>query len=149
MYSSNGNPGLIVLSAALLLLAGCATSPTANERARSGATAAALTSDDSTTGKLEVVVRDQNGRYLELATVSVWSDVGARTYRSTGKTNYNGRAAFNGVPYQVRVEIRYANSSYSEAFTLTPGGLSEMRVSLDIGEPEKPRQRGGLGAGLL
>lgn len=151
--ASNGNPALIVLSASLLMLAGCATSPTANERARPGATAAAPAAqirDDgaSFNGRLEVVVKNQLGRSVERATVIVESDDGPRPYRSTSTTNFDGRAAFSRVPRQVRVDVRYENSSYSGTFTLTEGGVSEMRVLMDIGERERSPQPGGLGRGF-
>lgn len=138
-----------LLSALFLsAVAGCAASPpqaTAPASGSGGAPATGQQQGSFNTGRLTVVVTNQNGRPLERAQVDVVA-TGNTHFRTTGVTNRDGTVSFNGVPQSINVSVNHPTGSYSQNFNVTPNGTSEMRLIVDtIEQEEDPAAAGAAG----
>lgn len=152
MSSNTHRHSFIHAAAAALVLAtvaGCAAGPTATAPPTAGTMGTGTASEGSSfnTGRLSVVVMDQNGRPLDRAQVDVVAN-GTTHYRTTGVTNRDGMVSFNGVPQSVNVSVSHATGSYSQNFNVPPNGVSEMRMIVDTIEmPEAAAGDAGGDAG--
>jgi len=123
-----------VAAAALMLaglvLAACATNPAGSSPAPAGTGAPVTASTQAATGRLKVVVTDQNGRPLDGATVNVRA-VSGSFFRATGATDRGGEVTFLAVPLQVEVSVVHQTGSYSQVVTVPQtGGTMEARMMI-------------------
>lgn len=128
----------------LAVVAGCAAGPTNTAPPAAGAMGTGMAAENTSfnTGRLNVVVTDQNGRPLDRAQVDVVSTSNTH-YRTTGITNRDGTVSFNAVPQAVNVSVTHPTGSYSQNFNVPPSGTSEMRMIVNVMEPEDPGAAGG------
>lgn len=149
LSNTRGRGAAAITSLALgIALVSCATGPGTGTPTQTAASAAGTSSSQSFhTGRLTVVVHDDNGRPLERANVEVVSG-GATFYRSLGHTNRDGSVTFSGVPETVNVTVTAQTGSFSRDFVVSPSGTTEMRMIVQtFGEDEAPEPAAEAGQG--
>ncbi len=129
------------------VLAACASGPAPHQA--SGAAAAGA---QTYTGRLQIVITDQNAAPLDEATVDLRA-MGTAFYRASSRTDRQGMVTFNGVPPQVEVDVVASggNGSGSQVANVAQDGASELRLVVqtyaDDSQQSTPGQAGAGGAG--
>lgn len=116
--------------AGVLLLGGCAGTPTSD--------AVSLAGDKPpvkfNTGNVTVVVTDFAGQPLRLARVDIESGSKNDDYfRTAAMSDVYGRVSFRGVPNEVRITVYHAESqgNYSREFHIPSSGTTELRMMIE------------------
>lgn len=100
--------------------------------------------EQSPTGRLAIVVVDQNGAYIARANVEVRS-TGKAFWRKVGTTEWQGTVRFNEVPPEVEVNVVASNGAQREVIAVAQGGGStEARITVTtVGGGESTNRESG------
>lgn len=127
--SSLRTPAVSAVTVALmgLALAACASNPP-GEPAQQQASEVEPTGLEAYTGRLVVIVTDQNATTLDRASVDLRS-TGRSMWRRAGTTDTQGRATFSEVPPNVELSVVSQYGSYTQQIVVPQsGGAAEIRV---------------------
>jgi hypothetical protein len=130
MQESRSRRRLMPVLATMLLgatLASCASNPASDAPQRGGAGESESSAPEVYTGRVTVIVTDQNGAYVDRATVELRS-TGKEYWHRDGITDADGRVTFNGVPPRVQLGIVSRYGSYSEERVVPQAGVVEARI---------------------
>lgn len=138
---------LIALSS--IMLASCASNPPAAPVGQQGVVVEP-TGLEGYTGRLQVTVTDQNGTYLERATVDLRS-LGRNIWRRTVTTDSLGMATIDAVPPQVELAVEHQYGNFAQQIAVAQsGGATEVRVTIQsYGEGQDVGSNPNLGVSGL
>ena len=119
-------------------LASCAGNPAPEAPTQRGGGKPESSVPDVYTGRMLVIVTDQNGAYVDRATVDLRS-TGKDFWRRSGVTDADGRVPFNGVPPQVELGVVSRYGSFSEQWVVPQAGVVEARITIQSYGAEEPQ----------
>jgi hypothetical protein len=132
-----GIPILVVLLQGVAL-ASCVSNPSSLP-AQSGTSQAQSSVPKGYSGRLQVIVTDQNADYLDRATVDLRS-TGKDFWRRSGTTDALGTVNFRDVPPQVEISVLSQYGSYSTQATVPQsGGTVEARIIVQTFGADQPQ----------
>jgi hypothetical protein len=130
-------PVLVVMLLGAALVS-CASNPAPNAPARGGGGEPESSTPEVYTGRVTVIVTDQNGDYVDRATVEMRS-TGKEYWHRDGLTDPDGRVTFNGVPPLVQLGVVSRYGSYSEERVVPQAGVVEARIIIQTFGADEPQ----------
>ncbi len=129
-----------------LVLGSCASNPPAPEQQR--ASEVEPTGIEAYTGRLQVIVTDQNAAYLERASVDLRS-LGKNIWRRASTTDPQGKVTFSAVPPDVELNVVHQYGSHTQQIAVPQsGGTIEVRVIIQTFGADQAQEGTDTNAGF-